>query len=157
MTKTPHQQRVEAFMRLAKQDVPDKPITPSSEVCVLRARLILEEALETIEALGCEVLAERTFSVTKQNVAVVSVKDPDIVEVCDGCADISVVTIGTLSAFGVPDNELLSLVDKNNLEKFGKGHSWRPDGKLVKPPDHQAPKIKEYIFTLQEKKGETKP
>ncbi len=117
---------------------------------MLRASLILEEALETITALGCEVLAERTFQVSKSNVSIVSVKEPDIVEVCDGIADLSVVSIGTLSALGIGDKKLLEIVDENNMEKFAEGHSWRADGKLIKPPNFKGPtdKIKEYIDSL---------
>lgn len=147
--KTPHQKRVEQFMKLAKQNVPEKPTLPSDEVCRLRASLILEEALETIDALGCEVIAERTFQVSKANVAVVNVKQANLEEICDGCADISVVTVGTLSACGVDDKGLLELVDKNNLDKFGEGHSFRPDGKLIKPPDHKPPDIKAYLESLK--------
>lgn len=148
--KSAHQKRVEAFMKLAKQDVPEKPTIPDTKLAMLRASLILEEALETITALGCEVLAERTFQVSKSNVSIVSVKEPDIVEVCDGIADLSVVSIGTLSALGIGDKKLLEIVDENNMEKFAEGHSWRADGKLIKPPNFKGPtdKIKEYIDSL---------
>lgn len=143
--KTDHQKRVEQFMFFAKQDVPEKPTIPDSKTALLRASLILEEALETIEALGCEVLYERTKNLKMSNLTIVSVKDPDLVEIADGCADISVVTIGTLSACGIPDLKLLELIDQNNLEKFGEGHSIRSDGKLLKSPNYQPPKIKEFL------------
>ena len=77
--KSEHQKRVESFMRLAKQDVPEKVTIPSDEVCRLRASLILEEALETISSLGCTVLAERTFEVSKNNVSVISTHEPDLI------------------------------------------------------------------------------
>ncbi len=47
-----HQQRVEHFMRQARQPLPEEPSIPSEEIRRLRAKLILEEALETIKALG---------------------------------------------------------------------------------------------------------
>jgi predicted HAD superfamily Cof-like phosphohydrolase len=147
--KTPHQQRIEAFMRLAKQDVPEAPVIPNDKILRLRAALILEEALETIDALGCDVLVDRTIFATKANTSVVSSHPASLEDVADGCADISVVTIGTLSACGIPDEPLLEMVDQNNLDKFGEGHSIRADGKLIKPPSHQPPKIKEYIQSLK--------
>ena len=147
--KSEHQRRVESFMRLAKQEIPAVPTVPTPEVARLRASLILEEALETIEALGCEVLAERTFMLSKKNVSIVNVKEPDLIEICDGVADLSVVSIGTLSALGIPDEALLKMVDENNLEKFGEGHSWNRDGKLIKPPNHPKPPIREYIDSLK--------
>lgn len=148
--KTQHQQRIEKFMHLAKQDVPTKPKLPSDDVLRLRANLIFEEALETIKALGCEVLYERGNNLTKNNCSIVNVGEANLIEIADGCADVSVVTIGTLSACGISDKELLQLVDENNLEKFGEGHTIRADGKLIKPPNHQPPKIKEYLEKLNE-------
>lgn len=149
--KTDHQNRIEKFMNLAKQDVPSEPSLPDPETCRLRASLILEEALETIDGLGCEVLYERSNNLTKSNLSIVNVKEPSLVDIADGCADISVVTIGTLSACGIPDKKLLEIVDQNNLDKFGEGHSFRPDGKLIKPPDHRPPDILGYINSLQTK------
>jgi hypothetical protein len=59
--KTPHQQLVEAFMAKAGQAVPDRPTADvDKEVRLLRAKLIFEEALETIEALGVCICVEPT-------------------------------------------------------------------------------------------------
>ena len=141
-----HQHRVDEFMRLAKQDRPSKPTMPSEDVRALRAKLILEEALETIDALGCEVYAN-TPTVTARGlksgeVVVIPSHDPDMTEIVDGCCDVIVVTTGTLSACGVNDLVPQLLVDENNLAKFGPGHSYREDGKLIKPPNHKAPDLK---------------
>jgi len=56
-----HYNRIKEFMKLAGQDTPKKPIEPSSEIRKLRAKLILEEALETISALGFEVYPDRGY------------------------------------------------------------------------------------------------
>jgi predicted HAD superfamily Cof-like phosphohydrolase len=64
-----------------------------------------------------------------------------MIEVADGCADVSVVTIGTLSACGIADKPLLKEVDESNLRKFGPGYSKREDGKWIKPPDWKVPDI----------------
>ncbi|RME85522.1 MAG: hypothetical protein D6785_04320, partial [Planctomycetota bacterium] len=50
--KSPHQKRVEEFMRLAGQEIPEVPTLPDEKTRLLRSKLILEEALETIHALG---------------------------------------------------------------------------------------------------------
>lgn len=148
MSKTPHQKRVEQFMRLAKQEIPSKPTIPDDKTARLRAALIMEEALETVKALGCEVLVEGTFDLNKGNYGIVSVREPNLEEICDGVADLSVVSTGTLSACGVPDKKLLELVDQNNLDKFGEGHSWRSDGKLLKSPNHKKPDLKGFLESL---------
>jgi len=131
-----HQQKVDKFMRLANQEIPSKPIIPNKEVRELRASLILEECLETIKALGFRALFDE-----KGGFGFLDKYEPDMIEVADGCADIKVVTTGTLTAFGIDDDELQNIVDENNLAKFGPGGYRREDGKWMKPPDHQPPDI----------------
>ena len=148
--KSEHYCRIEEFMKLAQQEMPKHPKIPSKEVRELRAKLIFEECKETIRALG--------FSMYDgaEGLTLDSIYKPKLVEIADGCADISVVTIGTLIACGIHDKELLECVDKNNLEKFGEGHSIREDGKVIKPPNHQPPDIakilKDQIYS-EEKNG----
>ncbi len=133
--RTDHQRLIDEFMRKAKQEVPEKPTLPGKDVLLLRARLIMEEAVETVEAMG--------FAPEMHGRAVTfhTVGEPDLVKIVDGCADLSVVTIGTLSALGVADYGILQEVDNNNLAKFGPGHSLRNDGKLIKPPNHRPAKF----------------
>lgn len=133
--KTDHQKRVEELMRRAGQELPGSPMIPSLAIRQLRANLILEEALETLDGLGFAV------KLNCGDLVVVPISEPDIVKVVDGCADVSVVTIGTLSAFGVADMPVLQAVDQNNLDKFGPGSYRREDGKWMKPPGHKAPDI----------------
>ncbi len=170
------------FMRLAGQDVPTTLTIPDRDTCLLRAKLILEEALETVRALGVTVQILGGDLLTspgyEENLMydAYSIHEPDVVEVADGCADVMVVTLGTLAAFGIPDRGLMDLVNNSNLDKFSNdcseckapesecriegsiemacrkcGHCWqrghhREDGKWVKPSDWEAPKIKEYIY-----------
>lgn len=173
LTKTEHQQRVELLMRKANQSVPPIVTPPTPEVAVLRARLILEEALETIEALGVSIyidsyiqedddrgvlsevssdgnmiLLDRRVPTARLSFEATGV--PDLVGIADGCADVSVVTTGTLSACGIPDSALLRLVDENNLAKFGPGHSFDEYGKLIKPPGHQPPAIDQLLAALDQ-------
>ena len=116
------------------QVVPAQPMMPSEEVRDLRARLIMEEALELCEALGCmiEVQGKAVFIRTFPEV--------NMVGIADGCADLSVVTIGTMSACGIADVSLLKAVDENNLEKLGDDPNII-DGKLIKPKGHTPPDI----------------
>lgn len=147
--KTGHQKRIEKFMRLAEQDVPCEPTEPSPEVRLLRAKLIFEEAMETITALGVDVMIDEmrgqqgpvALYEGNHKLVVNPRRKFNMIEVADGCADVSVVTIGTLSACGIADKPLLKEVDESNLRKFGPGGRMREDGKWLKPPDWKAPDI----------------
>ena len=155
MCKSKHQKSVESFMKQAGQEVPDLPTVPDPETCKLRAKLILEEALETIEALGVKVQVNHNLLENSEKVSpweFHTVSEPDIAEVLDGCADLSVVTIGTLSAFGMPDLPVLNMVDQSNLEKFEEGSYRREDGKWMKPPTWKAP---DFMYLWKYFLGET--
>jgi predicted HAD superfamily Cof-like phosphohydrolase len=141
--RTQHQQRVDEFMRLAGQELPAVPTTEvPDEIRLLRARLILEEALETIEALGIDMnMRCDPFKVCIGNLDLEISRPMNLVEVVDGCCDTIVVSTGTLSAFGVSDDPVQRAIDESNLAKFGPGGYRRDDGKWIKPPDHRPPNI----------------
>jgi predicted HAD superfamily Cof-like phosphohydrolase len=149
--KSPHQLRVEAFMHAAQQAVPNSPQVPADEIRLCRARLIYEEALETINAMGVqvEIAAGDNSTAILNSPKDATIRDTemkitnlaDLQEVADGCADLRVVTTGTLSAFGIADELLQEEVDYNNLEKFGKDYCVRSDGKIIKSPQHRSPDL----------------
>ncbi len=150
---TPHFARIRSFMQKAGQKTPGAPLIPEADTRLLRAKLILEEALETVKALGVGV---RVTTDDGQEVDFNHVDHldffpqgaPDLEGVVDGCADISVVTIGTLVAFGVDDEPILEEVDQANLRKFGPGGYARDDGKWMKPPDWTPPDIQGILHRL---------
>lgn len=145
--RSKHQRKVDKFMRLVAlarrkaglsnlaHDLPMWPAVPSREILKLRASLILEEALETIYALGMDVEGNKIVDAGRYC---------DVVQVVDGCFDLRYVTTGTLSDFGVPDSGQ-DIVDDNNLMKFEPGFKIREDGKLIKPTGFVGPRIKEWL------------
>jgi len=137
---TAHYNRVKEFMQRVGQDTPEGAVVPDEKTRILRAKLILEEALETVAALGVTVQSNGA-EVTEEGLVYDAPNEPDLQEVADGCADISVVTIGTLIAFGIDDDPLLEEVDASNLRKFGPGSYRRDDGKWMKPSDWTPPDI----------------
>lgn len=146
--KTSHQKRVERFMRLAGQTVPETVSIPDVETRILRAKLIMEEAMETVKAMGIRLFCDGDDSVSLNYDDLgfcESGEAADIIEVIDGCCDVIVVTTGTLSAFGVPDDPCQMEVDQSNLRKFGPGSFRRDDGKWMKPPDWRPPNIREAL------------
>ena len=52
---TAHYNRIKAFMQKVGQETPEIATIPDEKTRILRAKLILEEALETVEALGVKV------------------------------------------------------------------------------------------------------
>ena len=152
--RTKHQKNVDAFMILAQQMLPGKPTIPDEKTRELRARLILEEALEAVEALGFKPRVEDERGLVTLAIDAIEFypnEGPNLAQIIDGCCDIKVVTTGTLSACGIPDDAFQELVDQNNLAKFGPGGYRREDGKWVKPPGHQPPDIDGMLKTLEEK------
>lgn len=104
---THEQQQVKNWMQKFGQDTPEKPCIPSHEVRMLRAKLILKKARETIEALGFQISLDSKYLnmevVFDKSVElnVVSRFDPNLIAIADGCEDLKVVTEGTLIACGL--------------------------------------------------------
>jgi len=151
METTPGWERIRSFMQKAGQATPDRPCMPDLETRKLRARLILEEAFETIEkglGLQIEYVYDGGYGIfisPLENDTCFQMHEidegPNLVEIVDGCEDIRVVTTGTLIACGVRDGRTSKEVDENNLAKFGPGGYRRDDGKWIKPPGHRPPDI----------------
>jgi len=152
--KSESQRAIEEFMNAAGQSVPSAPELPSEEVRVLRARLIMEEALETIrDGLGIDVelrtggTDHSEHDVKFEDLDFWPLRPPNLVEIVDGCCDLEVVTKGTLSACGVADIGPQTLVNRNNLEKFGPGGYRDPDtGKWIKPATHRPPDLAKALW-----------
>lgn len=149
------QRAVEWCMKAAGQKVRAVPEIATEDERKLRAKLILEESLETIKALGFD--AQLTWQAVSsggqttrvwQQVLIGDVvfvehdREPDIEGVADGCADIMVVTLGTLSAFGIDADKVLEEVHRANKDKFPDGKAiLRDDGKYLKPKNWWPPDI----------------
>ena len=135
--------------------VPDQPYTiPDEATRLLRARLIWEEAHETIRALGVSVLCEEGPGYwisegnceLRANADYVPASSPVNLEgIIDGCCDLIYVAVGTLWACGVPDVPHMEEVIRANDAKFPNGQGIphpKIAGKFGKPegwtpPDHR--------------------
>lgn len=107
---TPYQLVLE-FMSKFGQEVPNRVKVPGVKILKLRASLILEEALETITAMGLDIIYKRySNELILVNDAYSSfefceVDDVDVVEVLDGLVDLDVVGLqGTSVAFGFSES-----------------------------------------------------
>lgn len=172
--------QVKEFMQGFSQNCPDKPVQLDEETAKLRAKLILEEAFETItKGLGLEIAitaSDPDFvyindgNLNYIGVSFTKVKEVDLVELCDGLADLAYVgEFGTAVAVGVDLEPIQDEVHRSNMGKFwsteeiqgmneeeianytvidvGNGNYIvkRADGKIIKSPSFTSPKIAEII------------
>jgi predicted HAD superfamily Cof-like phosphohydrolase len=131
--------KLQRQVREFHQKVLNQPISPAAPElrdATLRARLIAEEAIETVCALvgggtGQTVVQEMLIKVLSDR-AKKKLSGPNLVEAIDGCIDTLVVTYGTLEAIGVDGEPFADEVMRSNFDKAG--GPVDAFGKMGKPP-----------------------
>jgi hypothetical protein len=98
---------------------------PTVEERILRAKLLLEETLETIEkGLGLDIIflipnqMTDLYCVTEKDFQFEVARDYDPVETLDGLADIKVIANGTAVQFGLPMEDADREVFESNMSKL---------------------------------------
>ena len=112
---------------------------------LLRAKLIMEEAVETAAALGFCVLGRiyENSTIEGKPLAKFSLEQEfDIIDFIDGLCDLIYVTAGAGVNAGVDLTPHFDEVHRANMEKVS-AKRFREDGKVLKPlgwkpPDHEA-------------------
>lgn len=124
-------------------DIPvaDKLGVPADERVRLRARLICEEFIETIESLFGK--SRNPWIEEAENALATAIESAevnvDLVELADGLCDLDYVVAGTRLEFGIPGEAVLAEVHKSNMAK--KDGPVREDGKRMKPVGWVGPDI----------------
>ena len=153
MSYNHNQTRVQLFMeRIPSQvNMPTKPTIPSLEVRILRARLMLEECLETIEnGLGLSIWVDEDFIISMKDLTFheritgAQIREPNLVEIADGLADQEVVNLGTAIACVLNMQPFFDEVMNNNFLKLERG-TIDKYGKLIKSGDHPKPNIERIL------------
>ena len=147
------QEQVARFNQAIDTPRRDTPGLPSENVRRLRARLILEEALEVVAALGFGVLIKTRFSdVEICNLDAISFIDsfhPDMVKIVDGLCDLNYVSYGTADAIGVDLQPFFAEVHDSNMRKL---EGPKDDhGKQLKPEGWVPPRIAEMLDIIKDK------
>lgn len=133
------QRDVQDFHKLIGQ--PISPAEPKLREEVLRARLIGEEAIETMMALvgpaNGYTIAQELLQKAMQKMAKTD-GNPNLVEAIDGLCDTIVVCLGTAEAIGVDLEPFWKAVHDSNMKKADgpvdeNGKKGKPEG--WKPPD----------------------
>jgi predicted HAD superfamily Cof-like phosphohydrolase len=140
---------VRDFMQKAGQKTPTVLTNPSEDERILRAKLILEEAMELIErGLGIEVSLNE-YILESSKLAYKIVSEPDVVEAMDGAADLMWVGVaGVAVVFGCNLEPVLQEVSRSNNSKFIDGHR-REDGKWQKGPSYSPADIKSVLENIK--------
>lgn len=147
-----HINNVKTFMERAGQNVPKKITIPDEKTRLLRAKLVIEEALEMCEALGVAIYPksedDRLKSNNDLNFYIDSDNEPNLVEIADAAVDILWVSVsGPMIDIGCVDKlqECVAEVDRSNLSKFIDGHKCPDSGKWIKGPSYSPANIKGII------------
>lgn len=143
---------VATFMRAFGQKVRTSPTTDISEnERILRARLVLEEALEFAAAMGFDVFVEPGHNGEEHDLQLSDTGNGiDLVEAADAIGDVLVVTYGAGHVLGIPTADVFAEVHRSNMAKLGPDGRpiVREDGKVIKPEGWTKPDIAGALYGL---------
>lgn len=131
---------------------PTSPAEPKLRHGELRAKLILEEAMETVVGLigsGQAIELFKEMLAAHKEAHRNEPQEPDLVEAIDGLCDTLVVCYGTAEDIGVDLEPFYDEVMKTNMAKAG--GPVRADGKRGKPPGWTPPDLKAILDRLVER------
>lgn len=146
-------EQVKEFMVQRNQYHPGTGL--SLETRLLRARLIMEEAMETVKALGVNMeVTDYDGESLDLSFSDITFNDrrftSEISDIIDGCCDLQYVTLGTLVALDEPD---LPYTDEVHASNMSKGSTKDEHGKVIKDEKYQPPQISEIYKTRKKLKG----
>lgn len=150
--KTEIANRVLRFMKEANQPVPSFPCDPGPNIRRLAAELIMEEAMETVEALGF-----RAAQTSGGKMELYGLEGSDVFSLnksVDGMLDTIYVCHWGMNAMGVADMLPMLEVCDSNDRKTGPGATYNEHGKIQKPPGWVGPDIEGALAAQQREKEE---
>ncbi len=128
---------------------PTSPAKPAIRDAALRARLIAEEAAETLVALLGDEGAAHVLDEVRDHLRDAPPSAPDLAEVVDGLCDLLYVAYGTAEALGVDLEPFFDEVHRTNMLKRDpdqiQKRSIAPVGKAIKPAGWEPPRIREML------------
>lgn len=113
------QDSVRQFMLVSEQECPTEPTIPRQHILKLRGKLIMEEAFETLTALGltaCIELGDGEF-LDIFGVELRHSGTPNLTLIADGIADTHYVLTGTSVACGINEEKVFNEVHRSNMSK----------------------------------------
>ena len=105
------QEQVKEFHETFDVPIHDKPLCSiAKERALLRAKLIMEEAEETIRGMGCKQDEDGFIDLMDDT-------EFNMVEVADGIADLIYVALGAAIEFGIDIEPIFNEVHRSNMSK----------------------------------------
>jgi predicted HAD superfamily Cof-like phosphohydrolase len=146
-------------MRAVGQVDGSEELDPDIRMTELRAKLIMEEAVETCAAMGFGVSATiydgdpAMDDITGQRTPIVGAwwkhfEGPDFPEAIDGLCDLIYVVVGSAAAWGIDLDPFFAEVQRANMEKL-QGPK-REDGKQLKPEGWRPPDMERVLIRARE-------
>jgi len=130
---------VEEFHEAMGLSVRTTPTMPSEAERLMRARLVFEEAMEVVRALGCQTVRDEhgRLAVVVDTGALVS-----RVDIAHELNDLLYVAHGGLAEMGAP-TEVFAEIHRANMSKLGDDGKpvLRADGKVMKGPNYRPPDV----------------
>jgi predicted HAD superfamily Cof-like phosphohydrolase len=150
---------IRKFMEIAGQAT---RMTPTADIPdqerLLRAKLVLSEALEFVAAMGCDLVyvekASNPPRLYNMDCVLAPGKQIDLIEAADACADLRYVVIGSEITLGIPGDDVFDEVHRSNMTKFvWVDNVFDPHpvaqldthGKVMKPSTYDPPNIAEVL------------
>lgn len=139
------QDQVREFAEKFGIGIAEEPTLPSLKERILRCTLVMEEALELVEASGLMFI-----QCDDGNWALYAKPDamPDIVAVADATGDLAYVVEGVNLKWGIDSEVVGAEVHRSNMSKVwpdGTVHR-RADGKVMKPETYSPPNLEPIVF-----------
>ncbi len=134
------QKQVEEFHQAFGVPVNQTPCELSDERRLLRAKLIMEEAEETMSTLGVYRNSKGVFCVDADGM--------DSVGTADGLADLLYVTFGACLEFGIDAQAVFDEVHRSNMSK-----AWHNDELVDMPKDCSEFEIKHPMYCVKRADG----
>jgi len=158
MKKSDIRKQVEQFCLKAGHPVEDAPTVPDPPMTKLKVGFIADEFMELLEAVyPGSMKSNHGHAMRSSLLAILNLEPvPDVVEVADALGDLDYVVEGMRLAFGINGAPIAEEIQRTNMAKFGPGSWKREDGKQMKPPDWQPPRI-EALLQSQRRQASPDP
>lgn len=140
------QSQVAAFMKEGGQSIEPVPTIPSRKTVALRVNLVIEEAVELLEACYGQLPEKQIIIEMVRNVTLVREPRVDLAEAADAFGDLDFVSEGGRLAFGIEGESVADAIFEANMKKLDGKRVELVSGKIGKPSQWQKPDIEGVLF-----------